>query len=219
MSKFVRIKSFALSVAIKCVLLLFLALSTVFISTANADDLKNLTLCVSGSDKKLSSDGKCDPGYFPRLYTLSAMRPAAKAAAKPPSPKVAANAGNAAPVIPTPIESSKGCQNGWNTHLTIGDSFNDLNFLSTKDCGAAGAKGAQFSWARDGIAVNDQWTAKGAVAERFVWLNEPTSKATGTYLNLLAVAPVFSLQRVTTSNTTLASNIIDTLAYGFSSEA
>jgi hypothetical protein len=225
MPQSVRMKSCALSVAAKCVSLLFFASSSGLISTADAEDMKNLTVCVGGPDKKLSLNGKCDPGYVPRLYTLSETKPASqskptvKPAAKPLGPIVAANAGNTSPIIPSPIDSAKGCHNGWNTHLTIGDSFNDLNFLSTKDCAAAGAKGAQFSWARDGIAFNDQWTAKGAVAERFVWLNEPESKPTAPYLNLLAVAPVFTFQRVTNSNLTLASKNVDTLAYGFSSEA
>ncbi len=219
MSGYIRINSFDLWVVTRCVSLLFLAVPLVWTSSANANDLKNLTVCVRGSDKKLSMDSKCEPSYFPRIYTLSTTNPPAKASVKPATPPLAVNVANPAPLIAAPIVTSSGCQNGWNTHLTIGDSFNDLNFLSTKDCGAAGAKGAQFSWARDGIAVNDQWTAKGAIAERFVWLNEPTSRPTSPYLNLLSIAPIFSFQRVTNSNTTLASKNVDTLAYGFSSEA
>jgi hypothetical protein len=199
-------------------------LSSTFASTAPAIANNSLTVCVKGSEKKLSSDGACDPGYTAQLYSLVAVKSKPRAvvgapAPSPPNPIVeAVTAGPAALIAKA---ANQGCQQGWNAHLTIGDSFNDLNFLSTKDCNAGAAKGAQFSWARDGVTFNDQWTAKGAVAERFVWLNQPPGPGapTGPYLNLLSVAPVFTFQRVTNSNLTLASKNVDTLAYGFSSEA
>ncbi len=209
-----------------------LSLLPAFASPAAADDRNSLTICVRGSERRLPTDGvSCDAGYEPRLYSAvrAAPKPKAVAVAKtkaivPPSTMAAAPVGavdllTAGPAVLFAKVADKGCHDRLNTHLTIGDSFNDLNFLSTKDCAAGAAKGAQFSWARDGIAFNDQWIAKGAVAERLVWLNEPTTRPTDPYLNLLAVAPVVTFQRVTNSNLSLASKNVDNLAYGFSSEA
>jgi hypothetical protein len=113
---------------------------------------------------------------------------------------------------------SKACVDGWNTHLAIGDSFSDLNFLNTAACNAAQAKGAQFSWSRDRVALNDQWSAKGAVAEELIWIR-PGSRPDGAYLNMWAIAPTVNFQRVTNSNTALASQNANVLSYGFSSEA
>ncbi|MDA9420954.1 hypothetical protein [Bradyrhizobium sp. CCBAU 53380] len=113
----------------------------------------------------------------------------------PPSP---APAFAALPLLSNPLES-KACHDGWNAHLSIGDSFNDLNFLDTTNCNGALAKGAQFSWARDRVASNDQWAAKGAMAEKLIWIN-PDPLPTGPYMNLFAVAPTVTFQRVTNSN-------------------
>jgi hypothetical protein len=90
--------------------------------------------------------------------------------------------------------------------LAIGDSFSDLNFLNTANCNGAQAKGAQFSWSRDRVAFNDQWAAKGAVAEELIWIN-PNPVPDGPYLNLWAIAPTVTFQRVTNSNTALAAQI------------
>jgi hypothetical protein len=125
----------------------------------------------------------------------------------------------AAPVVMTanPLDS-KACHDGWNTHLAIGDSFSDLNFLNTANCNGALAKGAQFSWSRDRIALNDQWSAKGAVAEELVWIR-PGEAPDGAYLNMWAIAPTVNFQRVTNSNTAMAAQNANVLSYGFSSEA
>ena len=114
---------------------------------------------------------------------------------------------------------SNACVEGFNTHLSIGDSFSDYNFLNTKNCNGAQAKGASFSWARDNVALNTQWAAKGAVAEQFIWIYKPDQYPTAPYLNLFAIAPVVNFQRVTNSNTKSASQNVDVLSYGFSSEA
>jgi hypothetical protein len=114
---------------------------------------------------------------------------------------------------------SKACHDGWNTHLAIGDSFNDLNFLNTVNCNAALAKGAQFSWADDRVAPNIQWTAKGVVAGEFIWIGGPDGPPTGPYLNMFSVAPYVNFQSVTNSNLKMVSQNVDVLTYGFSSEA
>jgi hypothetical protein len=117
-------------------------------------------------------------------------------------------------------QDSKACPNGFFSHLVIGDSFTDLNFLDTANCNAALAKGAQFSWSRDAVAANSQWLAKGVVAEKFVWLNEPAGLPTGPYVNLFAVAPFVNFQRVINTNAKVgATQNVDVLSYGFSSEA
>jgi hypothetical protein len=113
---------------------------------------------------------------------------------------------------------SKACHDGWNTHLAIGDSFSDLNFLNTANCNGALAKGAQFSWSRDHVALNDQWSAKGAVAEELIWIR-PGKPPEGAYLNMWAIAPTVNFQRVTNSNTAMAAQNANVLSYGFSSEA
>jgi hypothetical protein len=124
----------------------------------------------------------------------------------------------AAPVTtPNPLDS-KACIDGWNTHLAIGDSFSDLNFLNTANCNGAQAKGAQFSWSRDRVALNDQWSAKGAVAEELIWIR-PGAPPDGAYLNMWAIAPTVNFQRVTNSNTAMAAQNANVLSYGFSSEA
>lgn len=119
-----------------------------------------------------------------------------------------------------PSKASKACPEGLFSHLVIGDLFTDLNFIDTANCNAAAAKGAQFSWARDGVVGNSQWAAKGAAAWESIWLNEPTSRPQGPYVNLLAVAPVVDFQRVENTNPKIgAKQNIDVLSYGFSSEA
>lgn len=148
-----------------------------------------------------------------------ATKPArvAKAKAPPVAPMNTPIADLVVPAITNPLDS-KSCHEGWNTHLAIGDSFSDLNFLDTGNCNVALAKGAQFSWSRDHIARNDQWSAKGAVAEELIWIR-PGEKPDGAYLNMWAIAPTVNFQRVTNSNTALASQNANTLSYGFSSEA
>jgi hypothetical protein len=137
-----------------------------------------------------------------RGTTLTAPTAAKRAASPAPAPKV----------------DPKACPDGFSTHLVIGDSFNDLNFLNTANCNPAPAKGAQFSWARDGVAQNTQWSAKGAVAQKLIWLLSPDGP--GPYVNLLAIAPVVTFQRVINSNAKVgATQNVDTLSYGLSSEA
>jgi hypothetical protein len=116
---------------------------------------------------------------------------------------------------------SKACSEGFSTHLVVGDSFNDINFLNTANCNPAQAKGAQFSWARNGVAQNTQWLAKGAVAAELLWISpSPSEEPIGPYLNYFAIAPEISFQRVVNSNAKLAATQnIDVLSYGFSGEA
>jgi hypothetical protein len=124
------------------------------------------------------------------------------------------------PAIALTAPNPNTCVDGWNRHLAIGDSFNDLNFLNTASCNAALAKGAQFSWSRDRVAVNDQWSAKGAVAQQFVWISPRDSVPdSGAYLNMLAIAPTVSFQRVTNSSSKLSAQNANVLSYGVSSEA
>ncbi|MGT2501219.1 hypothetical protein ACVOMS_11080 [Bradyrhizobium guangxiense] len=145
------------------------------------------------------------------------QKESAKVVVVPPPPPAPAPAFAALPLLANPLES-KACHDGWNAHLSIGDSFNDLNFLDTTSCNGALAKGAQFSWARDRVAFNDQWAAKGAMAEKLIWIN-PDPLPTGPYMNLFAVAPTVTFQRVTNSNSALAAQNANVLTYGFSSEA
>lgn len=129
-----------------------------------------------------------------------------------------------AAVTPSPdtsaARSSRVCPEGWFSHLVVGDSFTDLNFLNTANCNAAAAKGAQFSWSRDAIAGNSQWSAKGTAAWNSIWLYTPTERPTAPYVNLLAIAPVVNFQRVENTNPKVgATQNVDVLSYGFSSEA
>jgi hypothetical protein len=129
----------------------------------------------------------------------------------PATPPVSSTAANGA--------ASQACPEGFSTRLVIGDSFNDLNFMNTAVCNPAPAKGAQFSFARDGVADNRQWLAKGTVAYKFIWLNSPDNPDEP-YLNLFAAAPFVSFNRVVNSNAKLAkTQDVDVLSYGFSSEA
>lgn len=188
---------------------------------AASDELK---ICIEGSSRRLD-DGTCK-GRVERYVRAKSNQPAKPAIesngqALPNTPAVQSGVQKALPPAPTlpKAEASKGCVDGWNTHLVIGDSFNDLNFLNTATCQAGAAKGAQFSWTRDRVAANDQWSAKGAVAEKFIWVGGPDGPPNSAYLNLLAFAPFVTFQRVTNSNPKSASQNADVLSYGFSSEA
>jgi hypothetical protein len=183
---------------------------------------QGIKVCVDVEKKTYKEyDGQCKV-----TATLTLNSPLAKNPESSPKKYVSgthtANAAGAAkPTDEKPkAAASKACDIGFSTHFVIGDSFNDLNFLDTSNCNPAPAKGAQLSWSRDGVAANRQWSVKGAVAEKLIWLYVPDSKPTAPYVNLFAVAPVVNFQRVVNSNAKLATTQnVDVLSYGFSGEA
>ena len=190
---------------------------------ANAKEYR-YKVCLLGEGRYSFDLNHCEPARVGIIVTASpkfgggeAEQIPAKAKPKtaliPPTQPTSSSNG-AAPKV------SKACPNGLFSHLVIGDFFNDLNFIDTANCNAAAAKGAQFSWARDAIAGNNQWVAKGAVALESIWLNVPTTRPEGAYVNLFAVAPVVSFQRVENTNPKIgATQNVDVLSYGFSSTA
>jgi hypothetical protein len=194
-----------------------IVVSSAAVGTARAESVK---VCIDPSTKTYRDyDGRCATSATLTLPP-SAKPPAQKSPAAVPKKSASAASEVKAGDQGAGKAASKACSEGFNTHLVIGDSFSDFNFLDTANCNPAPAKGAQFSFARDGVAHNTQWSAKGAIAEKFIWLYSPQSRPDGAYLNLLAVAPVASFQRVTNSNAKLAtSQNIDVLSYGFSGEA
>jgi hypothetical protein len=108
---------------------------------------------------------------------------------------------------------------GFTAYPFLRDSYADLSGITPSDCppDLKKAKGAQFSWSRDRVNNNDQWSAKGVAGARFMWLGTGAN-STDAYINYFALAPLVKFQRVTNSNTKLTSQNIDVLSPGISGE-
>jgi type II secretory pathway component PulJ len=124
-----------------------------------------------------------------------------------------------APVAVADKPAPSRCPPGWSGYPILRDSYADIHGALSTDCPPSlkGVKGAQFSWARNGISDNDQWLAKGVAGARFMWLGTGVDSVQP-YINLIAISPIVRFQRVLNSNPKLQGNNIDILSPGISSE-
>jgi len=110
---------------------------------------------------------------------------------------------------------------GWNSQFVLRDSFEDISiFNGPKDVKLA--TGATFSYARDNVAANTVWSAKGVAAYPISWTAPPFEGRPPElvpYVVGFAFAPAVSFQRVTNSNGAIAlKNDVNVLSYNAGGE-
>ncbi|MGY4155467.1 hypothetical protein ACVINW_001309 [Bradyrhizobium sp. USDA 4461] len=134
---------------------------------------------------------------------------------KPTAPPAASLINTPAPPLAQgPAANPLRPYDSWQTSNTIlvRNSLDDLGSFGSPTP-LKKATGAEFSWARDAIAHNDTWTARGLVADRFSLVEAPSLSP---YLVHALIAPYVSFDRV--SNTTKKSSDVDDLVGGLSTE-
>lgn len=126
-------------------------------------------------------------------------------------------------VVPTPTQKNPPTPKigGWTSQFILRDSFEDISiFASPQDYKQA--SGATFSYARDNVAFNTAWSAKGVAAYPVSWSAPPIEgrrPALQPYVVGFAVTPSFSFQRVSNSNANVAARSdVNILGYGAGGE-
>jgi hypothetical protein len=141
-------------------------------------------------------------------------------AAPQPKPKTTSPAPEATGATPQKTANATNSCLGATAYPFLRDSYADLSSgINPGDClpDLKKSKGAQFSWSRDRINNNDQWSAKGVAGLRFTWLGQGAN-STDPYLNYFALVPLVRFQRVTNSNVKLSGQDVDVLSPGISGE-
>jgi hypothetical protein len=110
---------------------------------------------------------------------------------------------------------------GWASQFILRDSFEDISIFSSPQ-DIKQASGASFSYARDNVAFNTAWSAKGVAAYPISWSAPPIEGRRPEYQPYLvgfAVTPSFSFQRVSNSNANVAARSdVNILSYGAGGE-
>ncbi|NOJ41047.1 hypothetical protein [Bradyrhizobium australiense] len=114
---------------------------------------------------------------------------------------------------PKPLEKAYNTWH-WDNTLLVRNSMDDLGSFKSPSS-LKKATGAEFSWARDGIAHNDVWTARGLVAERLFGWEEPSLLP---YVTHALIAPYAVFDRVANTNPAKATNNVDDLTGGLAAE-
>jgi hypothetical protein len=156
--------------------------------------------------QRFSHAAEHDPQFILDVHDAERLRQAGQPM-RVDAADVAPNAGKKGTV------SNLNLPKGWT--FLLRDSYKDVSIFSAPK-EAKDASGAAFGWNRDGEASNRAWSAKGVVAVPYLWRNPGSVE--GPYLAGYAFAPSISFNRVTNSNTKLASKDIDILSFGISNE-
>lgn len=102
----------------------------------------------------------------------------------------------------------------WDNTLLVRNSMDNLGSFKGPSS-LKKATGAEFSWARDGIAHNDVWTARGLVPERLFSWEEPSLLP---YITHALIVRYAVFDRLANTNPAKATNSVDDLTGGLSAE-